>query len=73
MLPYQGYGSKLVITKFDQLSRNSHFPLDFEKAGIEFAISNLHANWLTVGMIALVQGGEWSALEVAGSQHRSEL
>lgn len=43
MLACRGCGSKLVIMKFDQLSRDAHFPLDFEKARIEFARSKFHA------------------------------
>ncbi len=45
----------LVIAKLDQLSRDAHFLLGLEKAGVEFLAVDLpNANRLTVGIMALV-------------------
>lgn len=53
------YGARLLIAKFDRLSRDAHFLLGLEKAGIEFvATDNPHANRLTVGIMALVADEE---------------
>lgn len=57
------YGAKLLIAKFDRLSRDAHFLLGLEKAGIEFvATDNPHANRLTVGIMALVAEEEGRAI-----------
>lgn len=57
------YGAKLLIAKFDRLSRDAHFLLGLEKAGIEFvATDNPHANRLTVGIMALVADEERRAI-----------
>lgn len=57
------YGAKLLIAKFDRLSRDAHFLLGLEKAGIEFvACDNPHANRLTVGIMALVAEEEGRAI-----------
>lgn len=57
------YGAKLLIAKFDRLSRDAHFLLGLEKAGIEFvACDNPHANRLTVGIMALVADEERRAI-----------
>lgn len=57
------YGAKLLIAKFDRLSRDAHFLLGLEKAGIEFvAADNPHANRLTVGIMALVADEERRAI-----------
>ncbi len=57
------HGAKLVIAKFDRLSRDAHFLLGLEKAGIEFvACDNPHANRLTVGIMALVADEERRAI-----------
>lgn len=57
------YGSKLLIAKFDRLSRDAHFLLGLEKAGVEFvATDNPHANRLTVGIMALVADEERRAI-----------
>src|SRR4051794_25035414 len=57
------YGAKLLIAKFDRLSRDAHFLLGLEKAGIEFvATDNPHANRLTVGIMALVADEEHRAI-----------
>jgi DNA invertase Pin-like site-specific DNA recombinase len=49
------YGAKLVIAKLDRLSRDAHFLLGLEKAGIDFVAADMPiANRLTVGIMALV-------------------
>src|SRR3954447_15742111 len=45
----------LLIAKLDRLSRDAHFLLGLEKAGVEFlAVDMPNANRLTVGIMALV-------------------
>jgi len=45
----------LVIAKLDRLSRDAHFLLGLDKAGVEFlAVDMPNANRLTVGIMALV-------------------
>ena len=52
-------GAKLVIAKLDRLSRDAHFLLGLEKAGVDFvAVDMPHANRLTVGIMALVADEE---------------
>src|SRR5262245_2617110 len=49
------YGAKLVIAKLDRLSRNAHFLLGLEKAGIDFVAADMPSiNRLTAGILALV-------------------
>lgn len=49
------YGAKLVIAKLDRLSRDAHFLLGLEKAGVEFVAADMpNANRLTVGIMAMV-------------------
>lgn len=49
------YGARLVIAKLDRLSRDAHFLLGLEKAGVDFVAADMpHANRLTVGIMALV-------------------
>jgi DNA invertase Pin-like site-specific DNA recombinase len=51
----RAYNAKLVIAKLDRLSRDAHFLLGLQKAGVEFiAVDMPHANRLTVGIMALV-------------------
>jgi len=51
--------AKLVIAKLDRLSRDAHFLLGLEKAGVDFvAVDMPHANRLTVGIMALVADEE---------------
>src|SRR4051812_15165134 len=48
-------GAKLLIAKLDRLSRDAHFLLGLEKAGIEFVAADMpNANRLTVGIMAMV-------------------
>ena len=49
------YGARLVIAKLDRLSRDAHFMLGLEKAGVDFVAADMpHANRHTVGIMALV-------------------
>ena len=49
------YGAKLVIAKLDRLSRDAHFLLGLEKAGVDFVAADMpNANRFTVGILALV-------------------
>lgn len=51
----RAYGAKLVIAKLDRLSRDAHFLLGLQKAGVEFIAADMpEANRLTVGIMALV-------------------
>jgi len=51
----RAYGAKLVIAKLDRLSRDAHFLLGLEKAGIDFVAADMpDANRLTVGIMAMV-------------------
>lgn len=48
-------GATLVIAKLDRLSRDAHFLLGLEKAGVEFVCCDMpHANRLTIGILAIV-------------------
>lgn len=47
--------AKLVIAKLDRLSRDAHFLLGLEKAGVDFVCADMpSANRLTVGIMAMV-------------------
>jgi DNA invertase Pin-like site-specific DNA recombinase len=49
------YGAKLIIAKLDRLSRDAHFLLGLEKAGVDFVAADMpNANRLTVGIMAMV-------------------
>src|SRR5258708_11782679 len=49
------YGAKVVIAQLDRLSRDAHFLLGLEKAGIDFVAADMpNANRLTVGIMAMV-------------------
>src|SRR5262249_57320851 len=49
------YGAKLVIAKLDRLSRDAHFLLGLEKAGVDFVAADMpNANRLTVHIMAMV-------------------
>lgn len=59
----QAVGAMLVVAKFDRLSRDAHFLLGLQKAGIKFvAADNPQANELTVGILALVAQNEAEAI-----------
>lgn len=57
------YGAKLVIAKLDRLSRDAHFLMGLQKAGVEFvAVDMPDANSFTVGIMALVAQQEREAI-----------
>ena len=48
-------GATLLIAKLDRLSRDAHFLLGLEKAGVEFVCADMpNANRLTIGIMAMV-------------------
>jgi DNA invertase Pin-like site-specific DNA recombinase len=52
-------GAVLVIAKLDRLSRDAHFLLGLEKAGVEFVAADMpNANRLTVRLMAVIAQGE---------------
>ncbi|KAF5053504.1 hypothetical protein DSECCO2_397700 [anaerobic digester metagenome] len=56
-------GATLVIAKLDRLSRNAHFLLGLQEAGVKFvAVDMPTANELTVGIMALVAQEERRAI-----------
>src|SRR5215218_2974280 len=51
--------AKLIIAKLDRLSRDAHFLLGLEKAGVDFVAANIPtANRLTAGIMAMVADEE---------------
>jgi DNA invertase Pin-like site-specific DNA recombinase len=53
------HNATLVIAKLDRLSRDAHFLLGLEKAGVEFVAADMpSANRLTVGIMAMVADEE---------------
>jgi len=57
------YGAKLVIAKMDRLSRNAHFLLGLQEAGVDFVAADMpNANRLTVGIMAMVAEQEGKAI-----------
>jgi DNA invertase Pin-like site-specific DNA recombinase len=51
----RAYGAKLVIAKLDRLSRNAHFLLGLQEAGVDFVAADMPtANRLTVGIMAML-------------------
>jgi DNA invertase Pin-like site-specific DNA recombinase len=49
------FGAKLVIAKLDRLSRDAHFLLGLEKAGVDFVATDMpEANRLTVRIMAIL-------------------
>ena len=59
----RAFNAKLVIARLDRLSRDAHFLLGLQKAGVEFvAVDNPHANRLTIGVLALVAEQEREAI-----------
>ena len=56
-------GATLVIAKLDRLSRDAHFLLGLQKAGVPFtAVDMPHADNFTVGIMALVAQKEREAI-----------
>ncbi len=57
------YGAKLIIAKLDRLSRNAHFLLGLQSAGVDFVAADMPtANRLTVGIMALMAEHEGQAI-----------
>jgi DNA invertase Pin-like site-specific DNA recombinase len=55
----QVYGATLVIAKIDRLSRDAHFLLGLQKAGVKFIAADMpEANEMVVGIMALVAQAE---------------
>ena len=49
------FGAKLVIAKLDRLSRDAHFLLGLEKAGVDFVAADMpNANRITVHIMAII-------------------
>ena len=56
-------GATLLIAKLDRLSRDAHFLLGLQKAGVSFVAADMpEANALTVGIMALVAQQEREAI-----------
>src|SRR4029077_5396590 len=55
----RAYGAKLVIAKIDRLSRDAHFLLGLQKAGVKFVAADMpEANEMVVGIMAVVAQAE---------------
>ena len=56
-------GATLLIAKLDRLSRDAHFLIDLQKAGVAFVARDMpDANAPTVGIMALVAQQEREAI-----------
>jgi DNA invertase Pin-like site-specific DNA recombinase len=65
-------GAKLVIAKLDRLSRDAHFLLGLEKAGVDFVAADMpQANRLTIGIMAVMAQHEHVKLAVAARQEKA--
>jgi DNA invertase Pin-like site-specific DNA recombinase len=57
------YKATLVISRLDRLSRDAHFLLGLEKAGVEFVCCDMpQANRMTIGIMAIVAEQEREAI-----------
>lgn len=57
------YGARLVVAKFDRLSRNAAFLMTLKDSGVDFVAADMpEANSLTVGIMALVAQQEAEAI-----------
>ena len=62
-------GATLIIAKLDRLSRDAHFLLGLEKAGVDFICADMpFANRLTIGVMALVAEQEGRAISTRTKQ-----
>ena len=53
------HGATLVIAKLDRLSRDAHFLLGLQKAGVKFVAADMpEANEMVVGIMAVVAQAE---------------
>jgi DNA invertase Pin-like site-specific DNA recombinase len=53
------YGARLVIAKLDRLSRDAHFLIGLQKAGVPFVAADMpEANEMVVGIMAVVAQAE---------------
>jgi len=56
-------GATLLIAKLDRLSRDAHFLLGLQKAGVDFTAADMpHADKFTVGIMAMVAQREREAI-----------
>jgi DNA invertase Pin-like site-specific DNA recombinase len=59
MATARAHGATLVIAKLDRLSRDAHFLLGLQKAGVRFVAADMpEANEMVVGMMAVVAQAE---------------
>ena len=57
------YDATLLIAKLDRLSRDAHFLLGLQKAGVRFVAADMpEANELTIGLLAVVAQAERKAI-----------
>ena len=57
------HGATLLIAKLDRLSRDAHFLLGLQKAGVSFVAADMpEANELTIGLLAVVAQAERKAI-----------
>ena len=55
----RAHGAKLVIAKLDRLSRDAHFLLGMQNAGVQFVAADMpEANEMVVGIMAVVAQAE---------------
>ena len=55
----RAYGATLAIAKLDRLSRDAHFLLGLQKAGVKFVAADMpEANEMVVGIMACIAQGE---------------
>lgn len=55
----RAHGAKLVIAKLDRLSRDAHFLIGLQRAGVQFVAADMpEANEMIVGIMAVVAQAE---------------
>jgi DNA invertase Pin-like site-specific DNA recombinase len=55
----RAHGAKLVIAKLDRLSRDAHFLIGMQRAGVQFVAADMpEANEMVVGIMAVVAQAE---------------